>query len=147
MSPVLWHSFQVFPCSLAISEASHSRSQDTCRPKRQNLALLHCCKGWEHTWIRRCCRLTLRLHWPLGCYCTFQREMENASKPHHQASHCIFLFLFLNIGLSISIHLYLSEGLGIRSLKKSFQVPTWLVFETATDKHRAQGSQAPFLWW
>ena len=41
---------------------------------------------------------------------------------------CMFTYIF-----NIYLYLYMSEGLGIRSPKKSFQVPTWLVFETAID--------------
>lgn len=113
-----YDSFQVFPCPLAVSAASYSRSLDTCRPRQQNLVLLHCYKGWEHTWIRRCCRLTLLLHWPLWCYCTFQRGMKNASKPHHQASRFFFKFLKISIYLPIyilSIYTYICQkvlGLG-----------------------------------
>lgn len=104
---------------------------------QHNLVLLHCCERWGHTWMRRCCRLTLHLQWPLWYYCRFPGRMKNASGPHHQASRCGFYMYRCTRQLSVR------ESFGVRSPRQYFQVSTWLVCEIVIDNTGLRETEHP----
>lgn len=138
MSTGLWHSFQAFPCPLAISTTSYFRSQDACGP-RHNI-IWFCCivvsAGDIHGW-GDAADLLCTCSGLFGIIVDSQEEWK-MPVGHTTRHHAVVFFMY-----RCTRQLSVRESFGVRSPRQYFQVSTWLVCEIVIDNIGLRETEHP----